>query len=165
MRDRSETMSVAVMMLRVVVSLIVTLAYAMCCRSAVTQRFCWRAATVTSMWRGGLLRRLAAMRDRRKMRCAIYDREAPAFRLPWWRRRCVRFSLVRCAAGRTDGSCSRVHERALERCAVADRRARCGLGRSKCAVRCVSVSAAHWWVIVTATSERPVSAACTRRAA
>jgi hypothetical protein len=29
-----------------------------------TQRFFWRAVTVTSMWRGGLCRRPAAMRDR-----------------------------------------------------------------------------------------------------
>ncbi len=65
MRDRIGTMSVAVMMLRVVVSLIVTVVcMAMRCRSLAAQRFCWRATTVTSMLRGGLCRRPAAMRDR-----------------------------------------------------------------------------------------------------
>jgi hypothetical protein len=65
MRDRSATMSVAVMMLRVVVLLIVAVVcVAMCCCRVATQRFCWRATRVTSMWRGGLCRRPAAMRDR-----------------------------------------------------------------------------------------------------
>ncbi len=65
MRDRSGTMSVTVMMLRVVMSLIVAVVcMAMRCRSLAAQRFWPRAPRVTSMWRGGLCRRPAAMRDR-----------------------------------------------------------------------------------------------------
>jgi hypothetical protein len=66
MRDRSATMSVSVMMLRVVVLLGLTMVCAaMWCRRMATQRFCVRAGTVTSMWRGGLCRRPAATCDRR----------------------------------------------------------------------------------------------------
>ncbi len=38
-------------------------------RRIATQRFCWRAATVTSMLRGGLCLRPAAMRDRSGAMC------------------------------------------------------------------------------------------------
>jgi hypothetical protein len=62
MRDWSETMFVAVMMLRVVVLFILTVVCG--CRRMGTQRFCWRATAVTSMLRGGLCVRPAAMRDR-----------------------------------------------------------------------------------------------------
>jgi hypothetical protein len=60
-------MSVDVMMMLRVLMLLVVLTVvcvAMCCRRMGTQRFCWRAGTVTSMWRGGLCRMPAAMRDR-----------------------------------------------------------------------------------------------------
>ncbi len=64
MRDRSEAVSVAVMMLLVVVSHILpVVSVAMCCRRMAAQRFCWRAGRVTLMWHGGLCRRPAAMRD------------------------------------------------------------------------------------------------------
>jgi hypothetical protein len=44
MRDRSGTMSVAVMMLRVLVFVVVAvMCMAMCRRRVATQRFCWRA--------------------------------------------------------------------------------------------------------------------------
>jgi hypothetical protein len=67
MRDRSVTMSVAMVMLRVVVLWFVTVVcVAMCCCRTAGQRFCWRAGTVTSMLRGGLCRRPAAMRDLRE---------------------------------------------------------------------------------------------------
>jgi hypothetical protein len=61
MRDRSGATSVAVMML-VAFVLLFDCGMLWCCSMAI-QRFCWRAATVTSMWRGGLCRRPAAMRD------------------------------------------------------------------------------------------------------
>ncbi len=62
MRDRSEATSVAVMLV-VAFVLLFDCGMLWCCSMAI-QRFCWRAGTVTSMWRGGLCRRLAAMRDR-----------------------------------------------------------------------------------------------------
>jgi hypothetical protein len=69
MRDRSEAMSVAVMMLRVAVllSLTVVCVAMWCCRVA-AQRCCQRASTVTSMLRGGLCRRPAAIRDRSEIK-------------------------------------------------------------------------------------------------